>query len=783
MKLNPLKKGTFDSASGLKPMSAYVVVGVVLLVAGVRLFNLADRDVLAASFVAARTEETAPPPYRIEDAEGRLLAASVPSYDLLLSPQVMWQNHTPARIAGALAEALGQDATWAAGLERAMLPSEPDGWRRVDAWEFGPKEAERVEAWIADKELAGWAVEADEELPATWRLWWQPRRVLSEAERERHFEKVGPSRWTRSLTRGLYQARHAPVREGLKAAAFDPVAAGEEVWGALLPEVHNVPIERISPAAAMRVEAALASEQVARGHMRLVPRHDREHPAGEFPTLGEWGFVAEGQRESRPYVGLELAAADLASPESMPWIDATLARYDWIAGRVSRRGSAPYYLASSEAALPVTVETSIDLALQRYTHAQLDEALRVHDATLAMGIVVDVATGEVLALDAVSSFPTRAFLPVAHLFTPGSTFKLVTMAMGLDAGVVDPHSDELGVGRFDVGTGKDWPIPREFGIRTIDEAAGAPHGIQSLATCLAYSINAGMVQVGVKLSPEQFRGRLVELGYGKKPGAGLGGENFMPLPPLSKWKVRNEQVSMSFGHNISVSLWQHAEALSAILRDGVWRPLTMIRAVRQGERREPVASERGAPRRVFRSGVGATVRDMMTLGARLGTGKKIVRDDIEMGTKTGTTWKEPGVLSTRVELKALAKHIERGEQLTSAEWRRERKALRAAHLGDKQEYTSSVIAVGHLPGEDPEREVMVLVVVDEPQKGKFGSQVAGPTAVAILAEALGLTENGQEHEVVLEGGFAKLDAEAVLRADVAPAPAELPWRELTKEVR
>lgn len=783
MKMNPLKKGTFDSASGLKPMSAYVVVGVVLLLSGVQLFSLAGKEVHAGDFVASRTEYRAPAPYRIEDAEGRLLAASVPSYDLLLSPQVMWQNHTPARISAALAGALGQDATWAVGLEEAMLPSRPDGWRRVEAWEFGPKEAERVEAWIVEEELAGWAVEPDEDLPATWRLWWQPRRVLSLSERERHFEKVGPSKWTRSLTRGLWKARHAPVREGLVTAAYDPVAAGEEIWRGLIPEVHNVPIERISPAAAMKVEAALSSEQVARGHMRLEPRDDREHPAGEFPTLGSWGFIEDGQREASAYVGLELAAADLATPDAMPWIDATLARFDWNADRVSRRGGAPYFLDSRTAALPVTVETSIDLALQRYTHKLLNEALHDHDATLAMGIVVDVASGEVLALDAISAFPTRSFLPVAHLFTPGSTFKIVTMAMGLDAGVVDPASSELGVGRFDVGNGENWPIPREFGNRVVDEADGAPHGIVSLAICLAYSINAGMIQVGIKLTPEQFRGHLVELGYGQKPHAGLGGENFAPLAPLTKWKVRNEQVSISFGHNIAVSLWQHAEGLTAVLRDGVWKPLTMISAVRQGERREPIASERGEPRRVFRSGVGGVVRDMMTLGARQGTGKKIVRDDIEMGTKTGTTWKELGVLSTRIEMQALARHIEAGDQLTNAEWRAERKALRNAHLGDKQEYTSSVVAVGHLPGGDPEREIMVMIVVDEPQKGKYGSQVAGPTAVAILAEALALTVNGIEHEVIEPGGFATLDEEVSAHGDIAPAPAELPWKELIEEVR
>ena len=79
MKLNPLKKGTFDSASGLKPISAYVVVAVVLVLAGVRLFDLANMEVRAADFTANRDEERAPADFQIVDRAGRLLAASVPS--------------------------------------------------------------------------------------------------------------------------------------------------------------------------------------------------------------------------------------------------------------------------------------------------------------------------------------------------------------------------------------------------------------------------------------------------------------------------------------------------------------------------------------------------------------------------------------------------------------------------------------------------------------------------------------------------------------------------------
>ncbi len=253
MKLNPLKKGTFDSASGLKPMSAYVVVGAVLAMSSGRLFQLSQAEVRASAFVKSNVEHRAPEDYRIVDREGRVLAASVPSYDLLLSPQVMWQNHTPLRIAKSIALSMGQNDAWAEALMYAMLPAGHDGWRRVDVWPLSNAEAARLGDWVTENEMRGFSVEQDKSDPNLSWLWWRPSEVLSETERLRHFERVGPSNWTRHLARGLWTALHGNARENGERVRYDAKAAGEEVWGALLPEVHNIPIQRILPTAAMTV--------------------------------------------------------------------------------------------------------------------------------------------------------------------------------------------------------------------------------------------------------------------------------------------------------------------------------------------------------------------------------------------------------------------------------------------------------------------------------------------------------------------------------------------------
>ena len=128
-------------------------------------------------------------------------------------------------------------------------------------------------------------------------------------------------------------------------------------------------------------------------------------------------------------------------------------------------------------------------------------------------------------------------------------------------------------------------------------------------------------------------------------------------------------------------------------------------------------------------------------------------------------------------MRALAQHIANNDHLTIEQWKAERKALIQAHAGDRREYTSSVVAVGHLPGTYASREIMVLVVVDEPHEGKFGSAVAGPTAVALLAEALGLSSKGAEKQLVQPGGFMELpmNPEADRAASATGLSRDLPW--------
>src|SRR5260221_5840854 len=146
--------------------------------------------------------------------------------------------------------------------------------------------------------------------------------------------------------------------------------------------------------------------------------------------------------------------------------------------------------------------------------------------------------------------------------------KVVVMATALEAGVVTPSD------RFDTFNGH-----LVLGKRVIGEAENQRTGWLTATEGLAYSCNAVLAQIGLRIPKERFHQTFLDLGYSRYPGSGLGSERRGLVPPLP-WRNPNyEQASVSFGHELSVSLWQHAAGLATVLRGGEYRPLTLIQPV------------------------------------------------------------------------------------------------------------------------------------------------------------------------------------------------------------
>ena len=326
---------------------------------------------------------------------------------------------------------------------------------------------------------------------------------------------------------------------------------------------------------------------------------------------------------------------------------------------------------------------SIDTRIQFLAFNALRDAVREHRAKAGAVVVVDVQTGEVLAL---SNWPTydpnnRGHLTGAQLrnrvitdtFEPGSTMKPFAIAMGLEAGKVRPSTViETAPGKLTIGTA------------TIGDAH--PHGALTVEQVLQKSSNVGTVKIALQLPPQKMWEGFTSVGFGQAPQIGFPGTVSGRVRPYKNWKPI-EQATMSYGHGISVSLIQMARAYTVFARDGDVIPLTMTRTDVEAT---------GVP--VFRPETAQAVRKMLEMAAGpQGTAPQAQISGYRVGGKTGTAYKQ-----------------ENGAYQTN-------------------KYISSF--VGFAPVSKP--RIVVAVMIDEPSAGKhYGGEVAAPIFARITGEAL-----------------------------------------------
>lgn len=791
---------SLQSASGLRPAMAYLLICVVLVAVGGRAWVLAMEEEHHQPRGAEREEALPRPDFDLVDCDGRLLALSIQRMDLRLSPRAMWQAHTPRFMAEEILPHLGGELSLEQLLQN-FVPSARKGVLRVGAkgWRFDYETATRVERWAHERRIheSIW-LEREGERPI-WTLSWRPLDLLDKSTRVAHSEDpkkpISPLAWTRSLADGLAEAITPPEPNAERLSWEAQEKRREAIWKALLPDADAIAVRGLPPESVVDL-IALLDEQGVQGHqMSIEFEHERVYPTRDrcvlaeaaHKVVGNWRYIDKPEAQRRadlgggsvvdrnqrarhlldakhPNSGLEgVAARVLARPE-FEFIRPAEARYRFRQSVPVHQPSRRYFYEDSvEDATPVVIST-LDAHLQEYLHTELCAARAEHGAAAVQGIVVDVATGDVLAVAGDASHPVAEFLPTWHLFSPGSTFKVIVMATALEANVVG--HDEL----FDTHNGH-YRIPNSS--RTIHEARGAPPGVIPAWKALSKSVNAVMVQIGMRIPDKFFHAKLLELGYQEVANAGIGVERKGALPKLP-WKGAWSHASVSFGHEITVNLWQHAAALATILRGGVRRPLRMISGVEWGGDVFPLALEDGE--RVFREETCATVRSMMAEGAATGTGRHISAREREQGTpielrsKTGTTEKEPGVVCLHQELARNAHNaaLPLGREDPGFITFKTIKQQPKPH--SRSCYTSSICLVGHVPGEV--REVMVLIVIEEPiTKLKFGSDVAGPTAIAVLKEALGITAHGEPvaERAVWEPSYGY---------EEVPEGALQPWRDV-----
>ncbi len=271
------------------------------------------------------------------------------------------------------------------------------------------------------------------------------------------------------------------------------------------------------------------------------------------------------------------------------------------------------------------MKLSIDVRVQAVVRDELSKAMDEFQAIGGCGIVMDVNTGEVLAMVSLPDYDTNDFRTtpaddrfnraVTGMYEPGSTFKLQTASMAIDNGVVHiwdqfDAAHDIHIGRF-----------------TISDFEGK-HRWLYLPEVLAYSSNLGAAHIGLDVGAERQRAWLKSMGMFGRVGIELPEAGMPIVQPASAWK---EIVTMTvaFGHGISVSPL-HVVRGTAAVATGVLRRPTIL-ALQPGEQPEGVQVEQ--PTTV------ELMHKLMRLVVTDGFGKQAEVPGYYPGGKTGTAEK------------------------------------------------------------------------------------------------------------------------------------------------
>jgi cell division protein FtsI (penicillin-binding protein 3) len=336
------------------------------------------------------------------------------------------------------------------------------------------------------------------------------------------------------------------------------------------------------------------------------------------------------------------------------------------------------------------ITLSIDSKVQFFAWQRVRDAVKEHNAAAGSVVVLDVRTGEVLALANYPSFDPAKRYPkgspqlrnraLTDTFEPGSTMKPFIAAWALETGRVTPET------RIDTAPGSI-----TITGSTIKDAH--PHGVLSVAEVIQKSSNVGTVKMAMQMDRREMWELYSQAGFGQKPQLEYPGAVTGRLRPYKTWRPI-EQATMSYGYGLSTSLLQLARAYTLFARDGELMPVSMLKHEPAADGEAPAV----AGLHVLSPKTALQIRQMLQLAAGPGgTAPKAQAIGYSVGGKTGTARKQIG-----------------------------------------KEYASNKYRawfVGIAPVSDP--RIVVAVMVDEPSKGVFfGGEVAAPVFAQVVQQTL-----------------------------------------------
>ena len=335
-----------------------------------------------------------------------------------------------------------------------------------------------------------------------------------------------------------------------------------------------------------------------------------------------------------------------------------------------------------------SLKLSIDLRVQYAAYRALKASVQKHQAKSGSVVVLDVQTGEVLAMANQPSFNPndRSNLrpdsirnrAVTDMMEPGSTVKPFTMLAALESGKFKPET----------------VINTSPGYLKVSYKTFVDHrdyGVLDMAGILTKSSQVGTTKIALELNPDTTRELFERMGFGEGIGSGFPAETAGNLPAYRKWDPVT-QATFAFGYGLSASSLQLARAYSILANNGARQEVSMTAIESAPETVQVVDAE-----------LVKSIRAMLeTAAGDKGTGKRAMIDGYSVGGKTGTLHK-----------------------------------VKATGGYDAHRYMS--VFAGLSPVENP--RLVTIVVIDEPREGDyFGGLVAAPVFSEVTGNALRLLQ-------------------------------------------
>jgi cell division protein FtsI/penicillin-binding protein 2 len=346
---------------------------------------------------------------------------------------------------------------------------------------------------------------------------------------------------------------------------------------------------------------------------------------------------------------------------------------------------------------------TIDISFQEILEESLRSGISKYDAKMAMGIIMDVNSGDIMAMSGIGKKDKKRYastlramqnLPVSFMFEPGSVMKPISALLAIESGIIDAEE------KIDC---RDYHLEYNETKRIIKDSH--EHKYLNMKDIIAYSSNVGISKIVEEVGSRNLYNRMLDLGFGHKTGSNLHGEASGIFRKLEDWQGFSLH-SISFGQELSVTALQLAGAYCTLANGGNVLEPHILKEVRNEDFEVTKKILPKVLRKVSDKKSLNTLKEYLQSVVEYGTATAAKMPNLSIAGKTGT-----------------AEKLIRGESAYS-----------------KDKYTS--VFAGFFPVESP--KYAMVIVFDEPRYNDFSyyaSMSAVPTFKDVVSKLINLPEN------------------------------------------